>query len=154
MTNNQQLAAFFACFWGGGLATWLWIRWKLKIDDAQDRKVRSELLNRQPWPVEAKCWCEKCDVMANGWRTRMSLCPECGDKRCQRALIHTAACSKDANKCEVLDSELHRIEETANSLDRHCRCGRVGITAHQGRYFCEYCPPPLTHWMVFMKPNV
>lgn len=41
------------------------------------------------------CWCEDCDVKANeGLRSRMSLCPECGDKRCPRAKSHDAACPK------------------------------------------------------------
>lgn len=40
-----------------------------------------------------ECWCECCDTMANnGWRSRMSLCPQCGDKRCQRAYHHDSGC--------------------------------------------------------------
>lgn len=42
----------------------------------------------------ASCWCEACDVASNqGWRTRMSLCPACGDKRCPRSLDHVQACA-------------------------------------------------------------
>lgn len=45
-----------------------------------------------------KCWCEHCDTAANGGlRTRMSVCPDCGDKRCQRALHHGNECSKTPN---------------------------------------------------------
>ncbi|MDP4076196.1 hypothetical protein [Acidovorax sp. A1169] len=39
------------------------------------------------------CWCESCDAIANdGHRSRMSLCPSCGDKRCPRALHHEHDC--------------------------------------------------------------
>lgn len=41
------------------------------------------------------CWCETCDL-AQGHllgRTRMSVCPNCGDKRCPRAIHHDAACA-------------------------------------------------------------
>ena len=41
-----------------------------------------------------RCWCESCDMAANGGlRTRMSVCPSCGDKRCQRAKHHDNACN-------------------------------------------------------------
>ena len=43
--------------------------------------------------IDPKCWCEACDINLNGWRTRMSVCPECGDKRCARAERHDQACS-------------------------------------------------------------
>lgn len=39
------------------------------------------------------CWCETCDIAANsGLRSRMSLCPQCGDKRCPRAQQHDNPC--------------------------------------------------------------
>lgn len=42
------------------------------------------------------CWCETCDMAANGgFRSRMSLCPSCGDKRCQRSIHHINACDKE-----------------------------------------------------------
>ncbi|WP_313082622.1 hypothetical protein [Pulveribacter sp.] len=40
------------------------------------------------------CWCESCDIAANGGLcSRMSLCPECGNKRCPRATYHDNACT-------------------------------------------------------------
>lgn len=43
------------------------------------------------------CWCEACDIAANGpFRSRMSLCPACGDKRCPRAKDHRENCSNPA----------------------------------------------------------
>lgn len=40
------------------------------------------------------CWCETCDLAANaGFRSRMSLCPTCGNKRCPRATYHDHACT-------------------------------------------------------------
>ncbi|MEG1769868.1 MAG: hypothetical protein RR311_15460 [Comamonas sp.] len=40
------------------------------------------------------CWCECCDTVANsGFRSRMSICPKCGDKRCPRAYHHNSDCS-------------------------------------------------------------
>jgi hypothetical protein len=44
---------------------------------------------------QMRCWCEDCDVKAHGGlRTKMSVCPECGDKRCSRAAHHGFPCSK------------------------------------------------------------
>ena len=46
-----------------------------------------------PTLTSPKCWCMKCDLNANGGlRSRMSLCPECGDKRCPRAEDHREDC--------------------------------------------------------------
>lgn len=43
------------------------------------------------------CWCEACDIAANGpFRSRMSLCPACGDKRCKRSKDHRENCSNPA----------------------------------------------------------
>lgn len=42
----------------------------------------------------AVCWCAKCDLMESVLPSRMSLCPECGDKRCPRAEDHRADCNK------------------------------------------------------------
>lgn len=40
------------------------------------------------------CWCETCDADANaGFRSRLSLCPTCGNKRCPRATHHDHACT-------------------------------------------------------------
>ncbi len=43
--------------------------------------------------VPQRCWCETCDTAANGWRTRMALCPTCGNKRCPRANHHGNVCT-------------------------------------------------------------
>ena len=41
-----------------------------------------------------KCSCAACDKAANhGMRTHMSVCPQCGSKRCEKALNHQAECS-------------------------------------------------------------
>lgn len=43
-----------------------------------------------------ECWCGACDQAVNhGMRSRMSLCPDCGDKRCKRALHHDQHCNND-----------------------------------------------------------
>lgn len=40
------------------------------------------------------CWCESCDTASNGGlASRMSLCPQCGNKRCPRATHHDRACT-------------------------------------------------------------
>lgn len=58
-------------------------------------QIKSDYILRPKRLVSPECWCEFCDMAANnGWRSRMSLCPECGDKRCARALTHDAPCSK------------------------------------------------------------
>lgn len=53
-----------------------------------------------PKPPRA-CWCEECDpgiTIGRLWsRSRMSVCPECGSKRCPRAVSHR-------NLCEVPES--------------------------------------------------
>ncbi len=51
----------------------------------------------QRWQF-VKCWCEDCDVSANVLRSRVSVCPECGDKRCARAKNHANGCSAAAPK--------------------------------------------------------
>ena len=42
---------------------------------------------------QKKCWCAACDMAKNVIQTGMALCPECGDKRCPKAMRHDAACS-------------------------------------------------------------
>lgn len=43
--------------------------------------------------VGSGCWCETCDTAANGLRTKMALCPQCGNKRCPRATHHDNSCT-------------------------------------------------------------
>lgn len=53
------------------------------------------------------CWCQSCDIAANhGLRSRMSLCPECGDKRCPRAEHHGNECGENVKETLVADREL------------------------------------------------
>ncbi len=55
-----------------------------------------QMLASTPAPAQRECWCEKCDLAQGNplGRTRMSLCPECGDKRCPRAKHHDNACAQ------------------------------------------------------------
>jgi len=48
------------------------------------------------------CWCERCDIQANAIRTRMWICPECGDKRCEKARFHGNRCSTKMNLAQTL----------------------------------------------------
>jgi hypothetical protein len=45
--------------------------------------------------VVSGCWCYSCDAAAPGFlfRTRMNLCPDCGNKRCPRATWHGHRCT-------------------------------------------------------------
>lgn len=45
---------------------------------------------------QANCWCESCDLAKGDpcGRTRMSICPNCGDKRCPRAKHHDNECQQ------------------------------------------------------------
>ena len=58
---------------------------------------RNLALAKQAWDRGIKspeCHCEACDIAANsGRRSRMSLCPQCGNKRCPRASSHSNACT-------------------------------------------------------------
>lgn len=58
--------------------------------------LESALLASTPAPAQRECWCEKCDLAQGNplGRTRMSICPECGDKRCHRAKHHDNACAQ------------------------------------------------------------
>ena len=62
-----------------------------------------------------KCWCERCDVAEHGYRSRMHVCPICGDKRCPRAAHHEAACNKPEDRplYEVLDELAAELSEFA-----------------------------------------
>jgi hypothetical protein len=63
----------------------LWLRRKLL-------RLRAEVLNWKP--RDPGCWCARCDMEHNVKRTRMSVCPECGDKRCPRAEDHRNKCGE------------------------------------------------------------
>lgn len=51
MTQNQQAALFFAGWWACALLTWLWIRWRMQRDAADDRARREQLLSGVPQPT-------------------------------------------------------------------------------------------------------
>jgi len=46
----------------------------------------------KPTGVIPGCWCDWCDSKMHVLRTRMSVCPACGDKRCPRAQHHGSDC--------------------------------------------------------------
>ena len=61
-----------------------------------EKNLREEAAERQAQRL--RCWCEDCDQKAHGrFRSKMSVCPECGDKRCSRAAHHDLPCSKTPN---------------------------------------------------------
>ena len=63
---------------------------------AAERAWREHMHQRDT--ARLSCWCEHCDMAAHGnMRTRMSVCPDCGDKRCGRAAHHSLACGKPPN---------------------------------------------------------
>jgi hypothetical protein len=47
--------------------------------------------------VHPTCWCRSCDRTVSMLPQRMNLCPDCGDKRCDRAEYHGSECSKTPN---------------------------------------------------------
>lgn len=53
-----------------------------------DKLVSGKLKLRSP-----ECFCMQCDVEENGMRSRMSLCPDCVNKRCPKATHHNNKCS-------------------------------------------------------------
>lgn len=61
---------------------------------SRELNVRA-LLSGEKRLASPACHCEACDEAANGGlRSRMSLCPQCGDKRCPRAEHHASVCQK------------------------------------------------------------
>ena len=66
-------------------------------DISEEIALRAQLFARGAIFTPA-CWCERCDMQTNaGFRTRMSVCQQCGDKRCPRAEWHGNECSKTPN---------------------------------------------------------
>lgn len=59
----------------------------------KEQTTRKELSDSPDYLLHPKCWCEACNINLNGWRTRMSVCPDCGDKRCPKALHHDGHCA-------------------------------------------------------------
>jgi len=42
-----------------------------------------------------KCWCERCDLAQYGSVFRYNVCPQCGDKRCAKARVHSNCCTNN-----------------------------------------------------------
>lgn len=87
-------------------------RWQAMRDEdaAVMARARQEAAFAEAFPVisglrlkSPDCWCEDCDVKANGgMRSRMSLCPSCGDKRCPASSNHGNDCAaKPYEACAV-----------------------------------------------------
>ncbi len=65
-----------------------------------------------------ECWCETCDEAANaGCRSRLSLCPTCGNKRCPRATHHDHACT-DSNDPGQEGSSWENVQPAARARGR------------------------------------
>ena len=74
------------------------VEWAARFGAITERAARQppEAMQSNDWQhasATAACWCETCDTAANGWRTKMALCPQCGNKRCPRATHHDNACT-------------------------------------------------------------
>ena len=56
--------------------------------------LQAELAKPEPTqPVQPSCWCTRCDLEVNTFRSHMAICPLCGDKRCPRAKDHRDDCA-------------------------------------------------------------
>lgn len=76
-----------------------WLSYRLRFAPLL-RSLEQHLRERdeQRQAMRLICWCEDCDIKAHGGlRTKMSVCPECGDKRCQHAQQHGNACQRTPN---------------------------------------------------------
>lgn len=72
------------------------------------------------------CWCENCDTAANGGLcSRMSLCPECGNKRCPRATHHDNACT-GSNEPRQADSSREHCRPAENMQVERKTAGGAG----------------------------
>lgn len=94
MEAVAMISALVALGLGAG-----WLSYRLRMRDllaGLEKDLRREFAERQVRRLQ--CWCEDCDIKAHGGlRTKMSLCPECGDKRCSRAAHHDLPCVKTPN---------------------------------------------------------
>ena len=70
-----------------------------RLGDAIQRgmAIQQSLMMPLPSVKDPGCFCARCDMEVNVLRTRMSICPECGDKRCPRAEDHCNECRKTPN---------------------------------------------------------
>ena len=90
------------------------------IADASIAALQEQLYARGAW-VKVQCWCETCDMAANaGFRTRMSVCPDCGDKRCPRAGHHSMACHETPNVRAEAGPTAKRQARVVENAPAHC----------------------------------
>ena len=89
-----------------------------------------------------QCWCESCDLASNDFRTHMAICPNCGDKRCKKALNHENECSENKNSTSSnIDRiiELERLnKELSSALNLYMprtRDGYSEVFKEDGRWF-------------------
>lgn len=76
---------------------WDMCRYSIGKHSSLNVRIAMAIRNKRQALYEQRsfCWCERCDqAVNNGMRTRMSVCPECGDKRCPRSADHRNECSK------------------------------------------------------------
>jgi hypothetical protein len=91
-----------------------------------------------------ECWCRACDLAANPIATRMSVCPRCGDKRCDRAAHHDNACSThfaaDAAAPAVPQTEPTRAERKAARVHELVNAGPfTGVSEAFDAYMGAAC---------------
>lgn len=81
-------------------------------------------------PQPSDCWCEACDLSQGNQlgRTRMSLCPECGDKRCPRAKHHDAPCQVTQAKPEQAAQPMTNAEAAVKSDRERIKAGIMALT--------------------------
>lgn len=98
----------------------------VRHDDADQFLEWRESTSAAPSPAQQECWCETCDLAQGNplGRTRMSLCPECGDKRCPRAKHHDNVCAQhqeppqqERQIAEALRRRGLTLVKTANGYD-------------------------------------
>lgn len=84
---------------------------------------------------QTNCWCVSCDLAQNNplGRTRMCVCPECGDKRCPRAAHHDAPCPSPAEQKlkTAAHAALDAAERSWHAYAASCEVGPERIRAFE-----------------------
>ena len=101
--------------------------------------------------VSPACWCTACDVAANGGaRSRMSVCPQFGNKRCPRAAQHDNACTGSNEPGQPGSSY---PAPASNEVDNPCpQCGSAAFPGYVRGVRCDLCdgrgtkPGPSAEW--------
>ena len=83
--ESKALDAFLSACMDGGMSG--------QAMGAAMRSKFSELAKPPTQPVQPECWCTRCDLEVNTFRSHMAICPLCGDKRCPRAKDHRDDCA-------------------------------------------------------------